>query len=109
MAELALPKDKKIEKPYREPDMLSKRGVPYWFAPEWVRDTNGTVNRIKPIKVNQHRVDLHAVSKDGNSTYIQGSIQQEFHKWHEDRAIDLILLGIDEEEDLQADWKYVDK
>jgi hypothetical protein len=32
-------------------------------------------------------------SKDGHVTYIQGSIQQEFRKWHEDRSIDYILLG----------------
>jgi hypothetical protein len=29
----------------------------------------------------------------GNNTYIQGSIQGEFKKWHQDRQIDYILLG----------------
>lgn len=29
---LALPKNKKVVKPAREPDHVSKRGVPYWFA-----------------------------------------------------------------------------
>lgn len=106
MAALAVPKGKRVVRPVREPDMLSKRGVPYWFAPEWVRDTNGTVGRIKPIKVNQHGVDLYAVSKDGNTTYIQGSIQKEFHDWHEDKQIDSILLGVDEDEILLADWEY---
>ena len=104
---LALPKGKKVVKPLREPDMLSKRGVPYWFGPEWVRDTNGTVNRIKPIKVNQHRVDLYSVSKDGNVNFIQGSIQDEFRKWHEDSEIDCILLGMEEDEILLTDWEYV--
>jgi hypothetical protein len=33
------------------------------------------------------------VSKDGNMTYIQGSIQKEFKDWHTDRQIDYILLG----------------
>lgn len=86
--------------------MISKRGVPYWFGPEWVREVNGTVARIKPIKKNQHAVDLHMVAKNGNVSYIRGSIQQEFQKWHEDNQIDCILLGIDEDDILLTDWDY---
>lgn len=104
---LALPKDKVVAKPLREPDMLSKRGVPYWFAPEWVRDLNGTIGRIAPIK-NGKSVDLYMVSKDGNETYIQGSIQEEFQAWHLDREIDFILLGM-ELADLNVDWELKDK
>lgn len=104
--ELEIPRGKKVSRPLREPDMISKRGVPYWFGPEWVRDTNGTIGRIKPIKVNQHRVDLYSVAKNGNVNYIQGSIQEEFKKWHEDNQIDCILLGVDEDSLLQSDWTY---
>ncbi len=100
---LALPKDKKIKFPVREPDMVSKRGVNYWFAPEWVRDSGAT--RIKAINKN-NKVDLYMLSKYGNLTYIQGSIQIEFHQWHEDHQIDCILLGVDEKEVLATDWEY---
>lgn len=102
----ALPKDKKVKRPDREPDMISKRGVPYWFDPEWVRDTNGTIGRIAPIKAGKS-VDLYSVSKDGNETYIQGSIQQEFQAWHLDREIDFILLGM-ELGDLKVEWELTD-
>lgn len=104
---LALPKEKKVARPHREPDMTSKRGVPYWFDPEWVRDLNGTVGRIAPIK-NGKSVDLYMVSKDGNESYIQGSIQEEFQRWHTDREIDFILLGM-ELADLDVEWEIVDK
>jgi hypothetical protein len=40
-------------------------------------------------------------SKEGNLTYIQGSIQQEFKRWHEDRQIDCILLGMDPDDILK--------
>lgn len=43
-------------------------------------------------------VELNMKSKDGNLTYIKGSIQQEFKRWHEDRQIDYILLGMDPDE-----------
>lgn len=86
-----------IKRPLRDPDMISKRGVPYWFAPEWIRATSSAAvsfGQIKAIKENG-RVVLHMVSKSGNTSYIQGSIQEEFRKWHEDRKIDLILFGED--------------
>ena len=102
MAEQAIPKNKKVAKPDRDPDMLSKRGVPYWFGPDWVRDLNGTIGRIMPVGEDDD-VELHMLSKDGNLTYIQGSIQQEFKKWHEDNAIDLILLGVD----IEPNWTYI--
>jgi hypothetical protein len=104
---LALSKDKKVARPHREPDMVSNRGVPYWFDPEWVRDLNGTVGRIAPIKSGKS-VDLYMVSKDGNESYIQGSIQEEFQRWHTDREIDFILLGM-ELGDLDVEWEIVDK
>ena len=95
-----------IQRPLRDPDHLSKRNVPYWWAPEWIRgtssqskDKNGyyqcsSYGKIKAIK-NGKSVDLHMLSKDGAHNYIQGSIQQEFKTWHEDRKIDYILLGED--------------
>lgn len=98
-----IPKGKRVAKPLREPDMVSKRGVPYWFHPEWVRDVNGTIGRIAPIK-NGKSVDLYMVSKDGNESYIQGSIQDEFQAWHLDREIDFILLGM-ELADLDVEWE----
>lgn len=103
-----IPKDKKVSKPFREPDMLSKRGVPYWFAPEWVRDLAGTIGRIAPIKSTDGSTDLYMVSKDGNESYIQGSIQEEFQAWHTDREIDFILLGMDLGE-LDVQWELEDK
>ncbi len=105
-AKLALPKGKKVKKPMREPDMLSKRGIPYWFGPEWVRNQNGTIGRIAALKDKRGGVDLHMVSKEGNVTYIQGSIQKEFHDWHQDRQIDAILLGVDEDEIIETAWVY---
>lgn len=92
-----------VNKPLRDPDHLSKRGVPYWWAPEWTRGASSTsFGKIKAIKEKtcSHKtcqceptVNLYMVSKDGNMTYIQGSIQQEFKDWHDDRQIDYILLG----------------
>jgi hypothetical protein len=105
MSDLKLPAGKKIKHPVREPDMYSKRGIPYWFGPEWVRSQNGYVSRIKPVKKDGD-VKLHTVSKVGVVTYIQGSIQEEFQAWHEDRQIDYILLGIDEDELCATEWDY---
>jgi hypothetical protein len=106
-----------VDKPLRDPDHISKRGVFYWFSPEWTRGTDGSnisFGKIKAIKEKicvshgrpggamnhnsktcscPHTVNLYMVSKSGNTTYIQGSIQQEFKEWHEDRQIDYILLG----------------
>lgn len=91
---------KKLEKPLRDHDHLSKRGVKYWFAPEWIRATSSaetSYQKIVAIK-NNGDVDLHMKAKSGSTTYIQGSIQKEFKKWHEDRSIDYILLGMDPDE-----------
>jgi len=84
-----------IERPLRDPDHVSKRGVHYYWSPEWVRGTssaNTSFGKIKAILKNGD-VELHMVSKEGKMTYIQGSIQQEFKRWHLDRQIDYILLG----------------
>ena len=96
---------KKLEVPWWRPhDYESKRGIKYWWAPDWVRDLNGSPSRIRAIKNSQGDVDLHMESsKTGNLTYIQGSIQQEFKKWHADREIDYILLGEDPSILLKAD------
>ena len=96
--------NKRLEEPDRTPDYISKRGIPYWFTPEWVRNLNGSICRIVPLKMGEEQVDLHMVSKDGNLSYIRGSIQQEFKKWHEDRAIDYILLGMEEEDLITPEW-----
>ena len=104
-ADLAVPKGMRVKKPYREPDMVSKRGVPYFFGPDWIRILNGTVGRIIPLKKGE-TVELHMLSKDGNISVIQGSIQQEFLAWHEDKQLDAILLGFDEDEIIVTDWVY---
>lgn len=101
----------KVSRPLRDPDHVSRRGVPYWWAPEWTRATSSAENsygKIKAIKEPSCRgagglghksckcentVNLYMTSKHGNGTYIQGSIQQEFKDWHDDRQIDYILLG----------------
>lgn len=89
---------------WRPADHTSKRGVDYWWAPEWVRNLNGKAGKIRPIKNKKTGdVDLMMESKDGNLTYIQGSIQQEFKRWHEDRSIDYILLGEDADDLLNVD------
>jgi hypothetical protein len=106
MSDLAIPKGKKVKKPAREPDMISKRGVPYFFGPDWVRDLNGTIGRIIPLKMRDGTVQLYMLSKDGSKSYIQGSIQQEFLKWHEDRQLDAILLGFDEDSIIDTEWVY---
>lgn len=91
----------KIARPMRDPDHTSKRGVPYWFNPEWTRATSSaetSYGKIAAIKEKNGEVNLYMKSKDGKHSYIQGSIQQEFKSWHEDRSIDYILLGIDVDE-----------
>lgn len=91
----------KVQKPLRDPDHVSKRGVHYWWAPEWTRGTNGdntAFGKIKAIKEKDGSVNLYMQSQSGNHSYIQGSIQQEFKDWHTDREIDYILLGIDPDE-----------
>lgn len=119
---------KKVSRPNRDPDHYSKRGVPYWWAPEWIRGTaadsiydrmvvpvsssipvsipmadgrfiipTANYGRIHAIK-EKNDVNLYMKSKEGKLTFIQGSIQAEFKRWHEDRAIDYILLGMDPDE-----------
>jgi hypothetical protein len=101
-----------VQRPLRDPDHVSKRGVYYWWSPEWTRGTSGSNTSFGKIKAIREKsckggyigcstkkckcedtVNLFMVSKDGNMTYIQGSIQDEFKQWHEDRQIDYILLG----------------
>ena len=108
-------------RPNRDPDHYSKRGVPYWWAPEWTRGTSAdqisdvgfpgdirndagsfvtpcvSYGRIHAVKAHND-VKLYMKSKDGNLSYIQGSIQEEFVRWHEDRSIDYLLLGMDPDE-----------
>lgn len=93
-----MPKTQKtpiVNRPLREPDHVSKRGVPYWWAPEWTRATSSGESSYQKIKAiaEKETANLYMVSKEGKLTYIQGSIQQEFKDWHEDRQIDYILLG----------------
>lgn len=103
-------KNSSVQRPLRDPDHISKRGVPYWWAPEWTRATSSAATSFQKVKAIKepsckgyntghkkcqcpNTVNLYMVSKDGNLTYIQGSIQQEFKDWHDDRQIDYILLG----------------
>ena len=89
----------KLEVPNRPCDYTSKRGVEYYWYPEWIRVLNGKACKIRPIKTKKgDNVDLYMESKSGNLSYIQGSIQKEFKQWHLDRQIDYILLGEDPEE-----------
>ncbi len=117
MSELAVPKGKNVKRPTREPDMHSKRGVPYWFGPEWVRHSGKHPQRILPIANENGSVSLHMLSKGGSLTYIQGSIQYEFQDWlrmnegacmtwREDMEMDCLLLGVTPEELMQSDWEY---
>jgi hypothetical protein len=90
-----------IARPLRDPDHVSKRGVPYWWAPEWIRATGSaqtSYGKIAAIKEKNGEVNLYMKSKDGGHSFIQGSIQREFKQWHEDRSIDYILLGMDIDE-----------
>lgn len=105
---LAIPKGKKVAQPKREVDHVSKRGVNYWFAPDWVREVGGGYGRIKPIKDVHDNVYLYMLSKDGNLSCIRGSIQTAFINWHEDNEIDYILLGMNEDDILITDWDYKD-
>lgn len=126
-------KKSKVIRPNRDPDHYSKRGVPYWWAPEWTRGTSAdetnheylkgvighsrypadmmiinsvgnfvwpcdSYGRIHAVKESSGDVSLYMKSKEGKLTYIQGSIQKEFKKWHLDRSIDYILLGMDPDE-----------
>ena len=90
-----------VEKPLRDPDNISKRGVFYWWSPEWKRGTssaNDKFGKIKAILEKNGEVNLYMLSKEDKLTYIQGSIQEEFRRWHQDRQIDYILLGETPEE-----------
>lgn len=123
----------KVERPTRDPDYYSKRDVPYWWAPEWIRGTAADLIYDKPVvpvssslpvaipnsqgnwvvhTANYGRihavkkdndVSLHLKSKDGKLSYIQGSIQREFKRWHEDRSIDYLLLGLDPDDILSEE------
>ena len=116
---------KKVTRPNRDPDHYSKRMVPYWWSPEWIRGTSAdgvysastnivgadiimndqgqqvrpcdNYGRIHAVK-EKNDVNLYMKSKEGNLSFIQGSIQKEFKKWHLDKQIDYILLGIDPDE-----------
>lgn len=118
---LAIPKNMKVKEPKRKPDMYSKRGVPYWFGPNWVRKAGKTCGRILPV-LNEHtnQVELHMLSADGNLSYIEGSIQSEFHDWlnhnrndvipwRDDLQVDCMLLGVKPQELLLSDWEYEPK
>lgn len=106
VSKLAVPKGKEVKAPSRDPDYHSARGVPYWWAPEWVRHVGGgSFGRIKPILI-KGKVELYMLSKKGDLTYIQGRIQKEFLNWHEDHEIDCILLGADPNDILVTDWEY---
>jgi hypothetical protein len=115
----------KITRPNRDPDHYSKRGVPYWWSPEWTRGTSSDMKysngykayslsditlsdgttltpclsygKIHAIKEND-TVNLYMLSKEGSLSFIQGSIQKEFKRWHDDRSIDYMLLGMDPDE-----------
>ena len=92
---------KKVERPFRDADHVSKRGVPYWWSPDWTRATSSagtSYGKIAAVKEKDGSVNLYMKSKDGSHSYIQGSIQREFQQWHEDRQIDYILLGMDIDE-----------
>lgn len=87
--------------PLRDPDHVSKRGVNYWWSPDWVRCTdssNTKYGRIKAVRNKDKTVDLYMESKEGNLNYIQGSIQKEFKDWHEARKIDYFFLASDPDE-----------
>jgi hypothetical protein len=95
-----------IEKPLRDPDYISKRGVPYYFNPEWVRATSSAATsfgKIAAVKDKHGEVNLYMKNKAGGFAYIQGSIQREFQQWHLDRSIDYILLGMDLDEIIADD------
>lgn len=132
-------KKSNIVRPNRDPDHYSKRGVAYWWSPEWVRGTSSdeiftlsegiktisfqiyqddcirndsgdfvrpceSYGKIAAIKDKQTGdVHLYMKSKDGDMSFIQGSIQREFKQWHLDRQIDYILLGLDEDEIIKDD------
>jgi hypothetical protein len=88
------------QKPNRDPDYVSKRGVNYWWSPEWIRcndSSNTTYGRIKAIKEN-NTVNLYMLSKEGKLSFIRGSIQQEFKDWHERLKIDYFFLADSPEE-----------
>lgn len=62
-------------------------------------ESYGKIHAVKEKKT----VNLYMKSKEGKLSYIQGSIQDEFKRWHEDRQIDYILLGMDPDEILASD------
>jgi len=117
---LALPKGMQVKEPIRKPDMYSKRGVPYWFGPNWVRKSGKTCGRILPVANEYGDVQLYMLAKTGSLSYIQGSIQHEFKywlanyqgdiaPWRDDLEVDCILLGVNPEDLLLSDWEYIEE
>lgn len=97
-----------ISRPTRDPDYLSKRNVPYWWSPEWVRGTTSepanSYGKIRAITEKNGDVNLYMINRDtGKGSYIKGSIQQEFKDWHTKNMIDYILLGIELDEALNEE------
>ena len=114
-----------VQRPNRDPDYWSKRSVPYWWGNgDWIRGTSGervfekptglvyelllsdgrsvipcqSYGKIYPVKEKNGEVNLYMRAKDGNLSFIQGSIQKEFKKWFVDRSIDYLLFGMDPDE-----------
>lgn len=85
-----------LPKPTRDPDHVSKRGIEYWWSPDWVRDLNGTICKIRAVDIGNNEVKLQMLSKDGNASDMRGSIVTAFKKWHQDRLIDMLLFGEDD-------------
>ena len=72
---------------------------------------NGKAGRIKPVrsKNNDEEADLYMVAKNGNCSYIEGSIQRDFQRWHDENGIDLLMYiihGIEDEDPLETNWEY---
>jgi hypothetical protein len=89
-------KESKLTKPTRDPDFISKRNIEYWWSPEFCRNLNGTICKIRAVDLGNNEVKLQMLSKNGNATDMQGSIVVAFKKWHADRVIDMILFGEDD-------------
>ena len=93
------------EDPVRDPDYIHPvRGTKYWWYPEWTRQlTGGSLGHIRAVKRGDYPV-IQIRSRTGNVTDIPGRIGVAYRKWHEDRALDMILLR-DEDEWPLEDWE----
>lgn len=88
--------------PYWRPhDYISPRGIRMWFGPEWIIDLNGP-QKLKPVKKGDIILLYVSVTGKELAFELRGRPQEMLQEWYENRKIDSILLGEDENSILES-------